>query len=114
MYKLQFYRTPSGDTPAYDWLKSLPTQAEAKARARLKMLAEYGYRLRRPYIEYLKDGIYELRWECLHTQYRFLYFFMGARIIIVSHGFKKRGAVPEKEINLAISRKLELETGTKV
>ncbi|MFH0765785.1 MAG: type II toxin-antitoxin system RelE/ParE family toxin, partial [Calditrichota bacterium] len=91
MFQVHFYRTPSGDTPAYDWLKSLPPQAESKARARLKMLAEYGDKLRRPYVDYLRNGIYELRWECLHVQYRFLYFFTGTRIIIVSHGLKKRG-----------------------
>ncbi|MEH1871881.1 type II toxin-antitoxin system RelE/ParE family toxin [Nostoc sp.] len=42
----------------------------------MEQLAEYGFELRRPAADLLRDGIYELRAKHVRVQYRILYFFM--------------------------------------
>jgi hypothetical protein len=39
------------------------------------------------------------------VNYRLLYFFAGKNVIVVSHGLKKDGEVPDVEIDRAIERK---------
>lgn len=68
-------------------------------------MEEYGYKLRRPQADYLKNGIYELRMIRQGINYRILYFFYKQQAII-SHGFMKQtNKVPENEINTAIKNK---------
>lgn len=66
--------------------------------------------MRRPYADYLRDGIYELRVKFSSNNYRVLYFFVVRERIVLTHGFvKKSNKVPEKEIEKAIKYKLEFE-----
>lgn len=53
--------------------------------------------------DYLRDGIYELRVRHRSVNYRMLYFFHD-QIAVVSHGLKKEDVVPDREIDLAMSR----------
>ncbi len=71
---------------------------------RVERLAELGHELRRPEAAYLRDGIYELRASFQGIHYRILYFFHDQRAVI-SHGLKKTGVLPAREIDLAIHRK---------
>jgi hypothetical protein len=64
-------------------------------------LEELGPNLPRPYADYLKDGIYELRIKLSGNQIRILYFFCYKEFIILARYFnKKSNRVPEKEIEL--------------
>ena len=110
MFQLRFYRDAAGRIPAKEWLSELQATAKAKGFAKLKLLAEEGNKLRRPHADYLRDGIYELRWRIRRVNYRLLYFFSGKRIIILSHGLTKTGRVLESEIDLAVRRKRELKS----
>ncbi len=110
--KLQFYVDASGNSPGKTWLESLPFKAKRKGDAALRILADKAYELRRPYVDYLREGIYEIRWEHKHVNYRMLYFFHGRNLIILSHGFSKKVRIPEKEIILALKRKHEIEEKT--
>ena len=110
MFQLRFYRDAAGKTPAKEWLSELQATAKAKGFAKLRLLTEEGNKLRRPHADYLRDGIYELRWRVRHVHYRLLYFFSGKRIIIISHGLTKTGRVLESEIDLAVRRKRELKS----
>jgi len=107
--QLEFFKSPDGRMPAYEWLKALPQKPQARGRALIDLLAEEGHKLRRPHADYLRDGIYELRWRWQRINYRLLYFFSGQNIIILSHGVTKTDRVPEREIDLAIQRKKETE-----
>jgi len=58
--------------------------------------------LRRPTADILDDGIFELRSHSAKGQYRILYFFHGQNVVVLSHGFFKKGwPVPAKEIEKA-------------
>ena len=56
-------------------------------------------------VDYLRDGIYELRASQRGVQYRILYFFSGQASIVVSHGLVKERVVPPTEIERALKRK---------
>ncbi len=103
---IQMFRDENGDVPFLEWFESLPTKAQAKCLVRLDRLEEMGNELRRPEADYLRDAIYELRIKSQRLNYRILYFFHGRSAVVLSHGLQKEKAVPPREIELALHRKL--------
>ncbi len=99
-----------GKSPVIDWLDRLAKKIQAKAHVRIERLAEMGHALRRPEADYLRDGIYELRWRYQSVNFRILYFFHGKDTVVLSNGLTKEDRVPSHEINLAIHRKELFET----
>lgn len=109
---LIFYKESDGSVPFLDWLHDLgkrDQKAVLKCRAKLVILSDFGNQLRRPAADYLRDGIYELRFEAGGVNYRVLYFFSGITAAVVSHGLAKESKVPDKEINRAIERRRAFE-----
>ena len=88
-------------------MDNLPAKAQDKCIVRIELLAEKGFELRRPLADYLRDGIYELRFSLQGVRYRILYFFHGKQAVI-SHGLTKTSQVPPREIDLAIKPKLHI------
>lgn len=111
--RVVFYKDRSGEAPALEWLGKLrrrDAKAWANCVARVRQLAAYGYELRRPVVDYLRDGIYELRAKHRHVQYRILYFFHGRDVAVLAHGIVKSGAaVPHIDIERAIVMKRAFE-----
>lgn len=110
MFKVFFFRNEKGDCPLLDALDNLSEEIEAKARVRIERLAILGNNLVRPEADYLRDGIYELRFKHLKVQYRILYFFLGKQVIVSSSLITKEKEVPQKEINKCISNKKLVES----
>ncbi len=81
-----------------------------RCTVRLELLRDQGRELRRPYADHLRDGIHELRLEFGGVNYRILYFFHSAEVVVVTHGLTKEAKVPAKEIDLAIERKSLFES----
>jgi phage-related protein len=108
-YEIVFYKEDDGSIPLLEWTDHLELKASAKIYSAMKRLSAWGYELRRPAADYLRDGIYELRIMYKLNQYRVLYFFHGTSIIVISHGLRKTDIVPVKEIERAIARKREFE-----
>lgn len=109
---VRFYQDDDGSVPVLSWLQQLCQQdarAFAKCYVRLRRLVEAGHDLRRPEADTLRDGIYELRARTGHVQYRILYFFHGKVAAILAHALTKEKAVPEWDIDLALTRKRKLE-----
>lgn len=104
-----FYLENDGSVPVLDWLDSLGDKARAKSLVRIERLKELGHQLRRPEADYLRDGIYELRVSLQGIHHRILYFFHGHAVAVLSHGLVKERAVPSKEIEFAIQRKIQFE-----
>lgn len=104
-----FYKEKDGACPVLEWLDSQQKRVQAKAWVRLERLAELGHELRRPEADYLRDGIYELRWRMQSVNYRILYFFHGREMVVLSHGITKEAKVPNKAIELAIQHKKAFE-----
>ena len=104
MWEVELYVKTNSRCPAQEFLDGLSSRDEKPFMDRkIRLLAEFGYRLKRPHAAFLRDGIYELRAETHHGQLRLLYFYVGSSVIVVTHGFRKKTAkVPEAEIERAI------------
>lgn len=106
------YRSANGKVPLTDWLNDLEQReprAYAKCLERILRLADFGYELRRPIADALRDGIFELRAEAGNVNYRILYFFCGRNVVCLTHGCTKEKKVPPNEIDLAVRRKKQVE-----
>lgn len=109
-----FFAEDDGSCPFDDWFSQIRPTARARCLAGLKLLEELGYEMRRPQADVLRDGIYELRVKDERLHYRILYFFHERKAVVLSHGFvKKQAAVPEREIEAALRRKLKFKKNSK-
>ena len=81
------------------WLYKLPKKVKDKALDSIMRLSELGHEIRRPHADFLRNGVYELRFDNKGVHVRILYFFVGDNAII-SHGFSKTtDSVPPKKSN---------------
>ncbi len=100
------YCDEDGQGPFWEWFERLPHKVQDKCTIWLEELEKRGHELRRPYADYLRDGIYELRIRHLTVNYRILYFFSGKQMVVLSHGItKQQGEVPQRDIGLAVKRR---------
>lgn len=108
-YNIIYYEKKNGECPVRDFIKQFDVASEAPiVFARLALLEEYGPQLKRPYADFLRDKIYELRFKIFKKQIRLLYFFFHGNSIVLAHGFiKKTDKVPENEIERAIRYRLD-------
>ncbi|AGA25593.1 type II toxin-antitoxin system RelE/ParE family toxin [Singulisphaera acidiphila] len=102
--EIKIYREDDGTIPLRLWLGSLDRKSQERCLAALVILGNHGHDLRRPHVENLGEGIYELRVKSGRVNFRMLYAFQGREAIIVSHGFAKERDIPPKEIALAKER----------
>ena len=107
-----FYQEGEEDVPVLDWLKELrrsDQRAYEKCVAALGRLAEFGHELRRPLVDILRDGVYELRIRKGRVNFRILYFFHGKDLAILGHALTKEDKVPIGDIERALRRKKTFE-----
>jgi len=104
-----FYKELDGTVPVLDWLLTDVLSKDKKLFAwcfdAVELLSEKGLELRRPTADYLRDDIYELRIKYYRENYRILYFYYKDRIAVLTHGLSKKSDIPDKDIDIAISRK---------
>ena len=110
-----FFKDCDASVPVKKWLDDEVARRDlriaAKCRVRINLLKEQGHALRRPYADYLRDGIYELRIAYGTVNYRILYFFHGdGKAVVLAHGLTKEDVVPDKDIDLAVQRKSVFES----
>lgn len=107
--KVLIYQEPDGFSPFLQWFADLPDRAKDKVIVRLRRLRALGHELRRPEADYVRDGIYELRASVGGLNYRVLYFFYGRVAAVVAHGLTKEQRIPDRDIEVAIQRKLSFQ-----
>jgi len=100
------FREGGDVVPLLHWLDGLPEKVQNKCIVRIERLAQQGHLLRRPEAALLRDGVYELRVRHQHVNYRMLYFFHQGRAVL-SHGITKERRVPDREIDLAVRRRVQ-------
>ena len=106
--KVIFYDLPDGSCPAEDFLNSLDIKMQAKMAWTIRIFQENGTDLRKPYSEYLRDDIFELRAKVGSNISRVLYFFYDGGKAVLTHGFiKKTQKTPVSEIERAIKYRKE-------
>lgn len=102
MYRVEFYVDMRGRCPAIDFMNGLDKKSRAKVAKWIEKLGQEGPSLVRPYADIVSGKIRELRVGIGSNQYRFLYFFVIGKKIIITHGFKKKTRiVPHNELNRA-------------
>jgi len=107
MPKIEFYETENGKNPVKKFLDDLNPATELPYVLRdIANLEKLGNEARRPLVDSLGKGIYELRTRIIKKQLRILYFFFYDEKIILSHGIpRKEGAVPQADIDTALEHK---------
>lgn len=102
MYKVKFYPTRRGDYPVRDFIQKMDKKSRAKIWRHIALLEEYGPSLLRPYADYVRGKIRELRIKVYSGNVRVFYFFFLEGDIILLHVFKKKtSGLPEREIEQA-------------
>lgn len=106
MWQVEFYEKENGEIPVNDFLLSLNEKMRAKAAKEIRILSEYGNKLREPYSKHIQEGIFELRIKFASDISRIFYFFFDGDKIILTNGFvKKTQKTPKEEIEKAIKYK---------
>lgn len=110
MIEIEFYETEDGKCPLQDYLDELPPKLLAKTLRTIDLLENNGTLLRRPYSEYIDDGIFELRTKQGSDLTRVLYFFFVGNKAVLTNGFtKKTQKTPKQEIEIARKYKKDYE-----
>ncbi len=99
---IAIYQEKDGSVPLIEWLDGISQKAKDKCIVKIERLEQFGYELRRPDCDFLRDGIYELRARHNNVNYRILYAFSGKNLVLLSHGCTKEKKVPKREINRAL------------
>jgi phage-related protein len=103
-----FFAEDDGTAPVLEWLDKQEQKVQDKFLVKIERLGQLGHELRRPEADFLRDGIHELRVRHGSVNYRMLYFFSQG-IVVISNGLTKQDVVPDREIDLALSRKARFE-----
>lgn len=94
-FEVLYFVDEKDNVPVREYIKALPTPERAKVYAYLKHLSDAGYKMRRPFADYMGDktGLYELR----PGRHRVFYFFSGSQQSgSASRIFEKDGCHPDK------------------
>lgn len=106
-WTIDFYETEDGVITVKEFIDAIEDKKlKAKVLKDIELLNQYGTALKKPHVDYLKDGIWELRTKQSTNIARTLYFTFSGQKIILLHGFiKKTQKTPASEIEHAIKNK---------
>lgn len=103
-----FYRTDAGREPVREWLKELSRDDRRSIGVDLKTV-QFGWPLGMPLVRKLEPGIWEVRSSLDRRIARVLFTVVGETLVLL-HGFvKKSQKTPVSDLEVARSRKAELE-----
>ena len=108
-----FFQHADGRVPVRSWLEELRSVDQLgydRCIGRISQLAEFGYELRRPAADFLRDGVYELRARRGRMNYRIMYCFHGRNVAVLLHALTKEDRVPAVELRRALDRRTLLES----
>ena len=111
-FEIVYYALPRDKCPVRSFIDALDAKMRAKIFHQMTLLEEFGNLLRKPYSDYIGDGIFELRIQSDGNIARIFYFFSFGRKVIMTNGFiKKTSATPKRQKDLAIQYKTDFEKG---
>lgn len=102
-----YYKKENGEYPVIDFVASLPPKHRAKALWEIRLLAEHGSALRKPYVKSIQGdkyrGLLELRIQQGNDISRIFYFLPVGNTFVLLHGFvKKADKTPARELETAV------------
>jgi len=103
--KAIYYEDERNSRPVEEFINDLESKIKAKVLARIEFLEERWQELRRPYVDSLEEGLYELRVIFSGNQVRVIYAYMLKDHIVLLHGIiKKTKEVPREDMLKAKNR----------
>jgi phage-related protein len=100
------------DSRVEGWLETIPPDIKARILRIIDLLIEHGpSNVREPYVKHLKGHgkLYEIRAHGKDGIARVFYVTWQGKRIILLHGFiKKSNKTPQKEIEIAVKRMMEV------
>jgi len=103
-----FFRTEAGNEPVRAWLKGLPRE-ERHIIGEDLLTVQHAWPVGQPLVDYLGEGIWELRSRLPNRIARSLFIVARGEIVVV-HGFiKKTRKAPAQDLDLARRRKRQYE-----
>lgn len=103
--KAVYYEDERNKRPVEEFINNLGPKIKAKVLARIGFLEEHWQELRRPYVDTLTEGLYELRIIFSGSQIRVIYAYMFKDYIVLLHGIiKKTKEVPAEDMSKAKNR----------
>lgn len=105
--EIEYYQTAAGSVPVGEFVDGLSPQAKAKYVRSLELLEQYGLLLREPWVKNIPNvpKLRELRFTSFGEIYRFFFFPVTGRKLILLHGFKKKTKeTPRRELQTAEAR----------
>ncbi|MCL1820634.1 MAG: type II toxin-antitoxin system RelE/ParE family toxin [Oscillospiraceae bacterium] len=111
---IEYYKKDNGEIPVEDFLLTLNPKLRSKAYSDIMLLKRLGINIRAPYSTPIKGdkykGLFELRTKFSSDITRVFYFLFDKNKFVLLHGFvKKANKPPERELNRALSYKLDYE-----
>ncbi len=105
-----FYRSGSGREPVREWLKSLETEDRKTIGEDIKDV-EFSWPLGMPLVRSLGRDLWEVRSRLPQGRIARVIFCVEQQEMILLHGFiKKTQKTPQREIDLALKRRLGTAT----
>ena len=104
-WKIQYYSTPSGQIPVYDFIENLPEDVQSKIHNSFELLAEFGIRLGQPHAKKVTGTpLWELK-VLGKNSLRFFYLAVAGQTFLMLHGFvKKSQKTPKQDLRLTLKR----------
>jgi len=108
--KAIYYEDAKGQKPVKEFITSFDEKTKAKILARIVYLQEHWHEVKRPFIDYVDEGLYELRVEFAWNTVRVIYAYMFKNYIVLLHGLKKKTVkLPKNDILKAKKRMIDFQ-----
>ncbi len=107
MNKIIFYKTDSGNSPIQEFIDSLSDKQAKKVAWVLRLVRDFEITPTTYFKKFINSNdIWEVRVRSGRNIFRFLGFYDGSQLIILTNGFQKKSQkTPKREIELAKNRK---------
>jgi len=104
-----FFRTGGGTEPVREWLRKLTRDDKVKIGGDI-LAVQRTWPVGKPLVDYLGDGIWEVRSRLKDRIARILFLIDGEEMVLL-HGFiKKDQRTPKPDLDLARRRKRQYES----
>jgi len=114
MFRVVFYRTAVGNNVVLDWIRSFAKEDRTILGEDLKTV-QIGFPMGLPLCRSLGNGLWEVRstLPIMRAEARMIFFQdSGTHSLVVVHGFiKKSQKTPKRDIDIALRRKAEVDSG---
>ena len=108
--KVLFYTKSSGKSPVLDYIEDLDLKDRSKLLACLKSVEEMGFETPRAEFRQIDGKLWEIKINLYSGGHIIFYVALNKQRLVLLHAYKKQSQkAPKQEINIAISRMIEVE-----